>query len=172
VPSLDSAAPTELYFTASSSQRLFAKFVVGIWACIFVMIDFIPILAPGASLTGRVLGVVIITCMGVLTVLWLERFIVRPWVKATPSDLCIYNGFRVHIVPWSDIVGFGESSWRPFQMTVKRAHNRPVPMPGIWGGWFGNRKQQFEKMHELEAYWHHVLLNEQKRMRSADSENS
>lgn len=152
------SGPEELYFTLPKNQRVFRRIVNCAWAGIFLMTALIPIFAPDASTVARISSLAIIVLGGGAFVIWWERSTVKPWVRATSQGLFIYNGFRIHIVAWSEVAGFEKSRWRPFQMAVRRVHGRQMPMSGIVGGWFGDRQPQFEKMHELEKYWRQRLV--------------
>jgi hypothetical protein len=159
MPTKNDLGPVELHFDIPSGQRLLGRFFIFVFAACLVMTTTIPILAPHASIVGRIVSVIAITSIGALTVVWLERRMVRSTVNATPSGLCIYNGIRTYVVRWPEVVAFERSS-RPFQMAVKRTHGRPISMAAITPGWFGNLKLQFEKMQELEAYWRRMVEKE------------
>jgi hypothetical protein len=148
--------PVELHFDIPPGQRLLGRVFIFGFAASLVLTTAIPILAPHASIVGRIVSVIAITSIGALTVVWLERRMVRSTVNATPSGLRIYNGIRTYVVRWHEVVAFERSS-RPFQMAVKRTHGRPISMAAITPGWFGNLRPQLEKMQELEAYWRRMV---------------
>jgi hypothetical protein len=157
MPSNDDLPAAELHFDIPSGKRRFARFYLFVIAACIAVEDVGALLNPGRLGVGeRIIAVGALTSIGVLTVVWAERRMVKATVKATPSGLYIDNGFRKYIVRWSEVVAF-ENSWRPFQVAVKRTHGRPISMASITPGWFGKLTPQRGKVQELEAYWQRMI---------------
>jgi hypothetical protein len=150
--------PLELYFRGSSRVRVLGRIYGSIVAIIFVLFGIAYVSEPQPHLSaGRTVLAGIVWAVGsVVSVACIERIMVKPYVRATPSGLCIYNGLRTHMIQWTEVAGFEPSS-RPFQIAVKRINGKPVSMTGVMGGWFGNREPQREKIRELEAYWRRMI---------------
>ena len=127
--------------------------------CACALMAVAVIVAPGMTIYVRVLLLAMVMGLGILQLIWLERRGIRAYVVATPAGIHVFNGLRTHFVPWSEVVGFEDSS-RPFLLAVKRTKARPLPMAGLTPGSFGNRTPQAESLEQLEGYRRRVTGGE------------
>jgi hypothetical protein len=142
-------------FEVRRGARIVVRMLMAVGVCGYALLAVASVIGPGLSFFVRVLMFVVVTGVGVLQLIWLERRGIRARVVATPDGIRVFNGLRMHFVPWSEVEGFQDSS-RPFLLAIKRTKGRPLPMAGLTPGSFGNRAPQAESLAQLEGYWRRV----------------
>src|SRR5271156_6325252 len=94
VPSNDALPAAELYYRGTPLTRRLGRIGSFIIAALFVLLGIAYASEPEPHLsTGRTVLAGVIWVVGVVvSVTYIERSIVKPYVRATPSGLYIYNG--------------------------------------------------------------------------------
>jgi hypothetical protein len=79
--------------------------------CVFgyTLLAVVAVVGPDIEFPLRVLVFVLMTGMGTLHLIWLERR-GNAYVVATPRGISVFNGLRTYFVPWSEVEGFEHSS--------------------------------------------------------------
>jgi hypothetical protein len=109
-------------------------------------------LAPRLSLVTRIALIGAVAFVMVPVLVWSWRRMIGSSVIADRDGLRIYNGLATHVVLWSEVEGFGDSS-RPFLLAVRRHEQRPITMCGLTPGAFGDIAPREEDRKRLEDLW-------------------
>jgi hypothetical protein len=132
----------ELCFAISRGKRLVARIYLTFVAFWMTSLVVDVIVNPGQlSAFASVIFATVFAIVGVVTLFWARRRLIKATVRATPVGLLIDNGMRKYSVQWSEITAF-ESSWRAGQMAVRRIRGRPISMAAITPGWFRDFEPQ------------------------------